>query len=156
MIWYDIGKQFNRMASGQYCVFWSSVWLSGDIVCKWSWRNKPYGVADPTTDDRWCQKTIKSENYSLREKQMVPYPVDVTAQMLDCFARNIFDGKDHRRGRRTFYWGYCRRAMDLLQIDWVADGTRRCRLSRSWNARPSDQYFRNASFIAGQTSIQRY
>ena len=33
------------------------------------------------------KKTIESENYSLREKQMVPYPVDVTAQMLDCFAR---------------------------------------------------------------------
>lgn len=33
------------------------------------------------------KKTIETENYSLREKQMVPYPVDVTAQMLGCFAR---------------------------------------------------------------------
>lgn len=33
------------------------------------------------------KKTIESENYSLLEKQMIPYPVGVTAQMLDCFAR---------------------------------------------------------------------
>ena len=33
------------------------------------------------------KKTIESEDYSLLEKQMVPYPVDVTAQMLNCFAK---------------------------------------------------------------------
>ena len=33
------------------------------------------------------KKTIESENYSLLEKQMIPYPVGVSAQMLDCFAR---------------------------------------------------------------------
>ena len=32
-------------------------------------------------------KTIEAENYSLLEKQVVTYPVDVTAQMINCFAR---------------------------------------------------------------------
>ena len=34
-----------------------------------------------------AKKAIESENYSLLEKQMIPYPVDVTEQMLNCFAR---------------------------------------------------------------------
>ena len=33
------------------------------------------------------KKTIESENYSLLERQLIPSPVNVTAQMLDCFAR---------------------------------------------------------------------
>lgn len=31
------------------------------------------------------KKAIESENHSLLDKLMPPYPVDVTAQMLDCF-----------------------------------------------------------------------
>lgn len=32
------------------------------------------------------KKTIESENHSLLDKMLLPYPVDVTAQMLDCFS----------------------------------------------------------------------
>ena len=32
------------------------------------------------------KKAIESENYSSLDKLLHPYPVDVTAQMLDCFS----------------------------------------------------------------------
>lgn len=61
------------------------------------------------------KKAIESENHSLLDKLMPPYPVDVTAQMLDCFIEKYdLPEKNLHRCRLTSHRRCCRRTMDIF------------------------------------------